>query len=82
MPPGAMLSHSPERLAPSQLQEHMGAAVPEYVNVTELTSGNCGSAHVRVELARRQTLCHPSGDCDNTVPDGTRFPSHSGTFYS
>src|SRR5258705_3487483 len=62
-------------MAPSQLHEHMGAAVPEYVNVTELTSGSCGSAHVRVELARRQTLRHPSGECDNTAPGSIRFPT-------
>src|SRR5258705_4388498 len=52
----------------------MGAAVPEYVNVTKLTSGSSGSTDLRIELARRQTLCHPSGECANTAPGGIRFP--------
>src|SRR5258705_6917520 len=40
-----------------------------------------GRALIRVGLARRQTLRHPSGECSKTAPGGIRFLIHSGTLF-
>src|SRR5258705_13068155 len=58
-----------------------GAAAAATSQFSHIHIFRYSSAHVLVELARRQTLRHPSGECDNTAPGGIRFPIHSGTLY-